>query len=375
MELISFDFDTRLAQEFLDCGHARNAADPNFILPLRPMLERQLQPDYPYYNIPGNAHRHFLMRDGGRAVGRVSAFVNCDLRDGDGTAVGTVGFYECVDDDAVAEALLTAATDWLRSCGLRRAWGPMNFDIWHSYRFITRGAEGAPFVSEPRNAPWYPAQFERAGFRAAHHWESVLFRGEERLQGLMEYTRPIYERLTARGFSFRDADTRAPEQDFRLLYRLLLPAFRDFPGYTSITEEDFVALLQRNRDALAPGLFSFFTRQEYGDVGFTAAFLDRASAVQALRGEWNTAAKLRYMLRRRASRRVIYLLGGVLPQHARAAAGCARASVYLTLQRAVAMGMDEVLVALMRRGNRVRGLFNVEDADEIREYALYEMTL
>lgn len=375
MEVISFDFDTRLAREFLDCGHARNAADPHFILPLRPMEERELRPDYPFYNVPGNAHRHFLVREEGRAIGRVSAFVNGDLRDADGTAVGAVGFYECVDDDAVSGVLLSAATDWLRSRGLRRAWGPMNFDIWHHYRFITRGAESTPFVSEPRNAPWYPAQFERAGFRAAHHWESVLFRGTDRLQALMDYTRPIYERFSTRGFTFRDADTRSPEQDFRTLYRLLTPAFHGFPGYTPISEEDFVAVLQRNRDALAPGLFSFFAHAEYGDVGFTAAFLDRARAVQALRGEWNAAAKLRYFLRRRASRRLIYLLGGVLPQYARPAAGCARAAVYYTLQRAVAKGMDEVIVALMRRGNRLRALFDVEEADEIREYALYEMTL
>jgi len=375
MELTGFDFDTRLAHEFLDCGHQRNARDPHFILPPHPMIARQLQPDYPFYAVPGNAHRHFIARDKGRAVGRITAFVNRNLRDGNGESVGTVGFYECIEDDLLAMRLIDAAVGWLRSRGLRRVWGPMNFDIWHSYRFITRGADGTPFVSEPRNAPWYPGQFERAGFTAVHRWESLLYRGELRLRALIDFTLPVHEGLTARGFSFRDIDTRRPEQDFRRLYHLLLPAFRDFPGCTSIAEEDFIALLRRNRDALAPGLVSFLTHPDHGEVGFTATFLDRTRAVQALRGELNAAAKLRYLLHRRDSGRVIYHLAGVLPQHARSAAGCARAMLHRTLQRVLAMGKDEVLIALMRCGNRVRGLFDAEEADELREYTLYEMRL
>ena len=375
MELISFDFDPRLTAEFLSCGEARNAADPGFIQSPRQMIEGQLRADYPFYSVSGNTHRHFLLRSAGRAIGRVTAFVNHELRDENGEAVGTVGFYECEDDSAASAALLDAAFTWLRSKGLRRAWGPMNFDIWHSYRFITRGAEGAPFVSEPRNAAWYPSQFERAGFQPLHRWESVLYRGEDTLRTIMHDMRPVYDRIMDRGCAFRPFDTRAAESEFRLLYRLLLPAFQVFPGVTPISEERFVALLERNRDALSPELFMFFSLPEFGDVGFSATFLDRARGVQALRGEWNLAAKLRYLMNRRASRRVIYLLGGVLPRHARACAGCARASVYHTLQRVLAMGKDEVMVALMRKGNRVRAVFDDALASEIREYTLYEVAL
>ena len=67
------------------------------------------------------------------------------------------------------------------------------------------------------------------------------------------------------------------------------------------------------------------------------------------------------------------MLCGVLPQYARTAVGCARASVHETLKHVLAMGKDEVLIALMRKGNNVRGMFKVDNTAEIREYALYEM--
>jgi hypothetical protein len=83
--------------------------------------------------------------------------VNAAIRDEDGTAVGLIGFFECVEDPVVATVLLDAARDWLREeHGLQRIWGPMNFDIWHSYRFMTRGFDQVPFYGEPDNKACYP---------------------------------------------------------------------------------------------------------------------------------------------------------------------------------------------------------------------------
>jgi len=91
---------------------------------VRRTVARQLSPDYPFYNRPGNDHRHFLAYEGTRVVGRASAMVNAAIRDEDGAAVGLVGFFECVKDPVVATVLLDAARDWLRDeHGLRRIWG------------------------------------------------------------------------------------------------------------------------------------------------------------------------------------------------------------------------------------------------------------
>ena len=374
MGLISFDFDRRLTEEFLLCGHERNLRDPRFILPMEDLVREQLHPGFGFYQDPGNYHRHFIARCNGSAVGRVTAFINRELHDQDETPIGTIGFYECSEDGSASADLIAAAADWLRSEGMRRIWGPMNFDIWHGYRFITKGVEGQPFCGEPRNAPWYPEQFEAAGFRPLHRWESVLFRGRDSITDTAQKLLPLHQRFEENGFRFRDADVQNPLRDFRLLYDLLVPAFSDFPGITPVAEEDFLATLMRNRDAIMPGLLQFLTDPEHGDVGFSATFIDRADAVKALRGSTSGAARLRYLLHRRKPRRAIYLLGGILPEHARRCAGFGRALVYLTLKRVLELGMDEVLAALMRKGNYARGLFRGAVPDETREYVLYELS-
>jgi hypothetical protein len=76
----------------------------------------------------------------------------------------------------VATVPLDAARDWLRDQhGLRRIWGPMNFDIWHSYRFMTRG-------------------FDQA---LQHGYEDIIFAlmaSENRVQGLFRRSGPTPQR-------------------------------------------------------------------------------------------------------------------------------------------------------------------------------------
>ena len=109
MELKPFDFDPALAAAFLRFGFEHYAGDRGWIPPNKAMLSAQLAPGFGFYRKAGNHHRHFLCTSGSKLLGRVSAFVNADLRDRDGTGVGAVGLFECVEDEAVGRELLDAA--------------------------------------------------------------------------------------------------------------------------------------------------------------------------------------------------------------------------------------------------------------------------
>lgn len=92
MPLTSFRFDPSLTREFIDFGYSLYRRDARWIPPFRRTIARQFSPDYFFYKKAGNDHKHFLAYHGRRVVGRVSAMVNAVLKDGDGTAVGLIGF-------------------------------------------------------------------------------------------------------------------------------------------------------------------------------------------------------------------------------------------------------------------------------------------
>ena len=130
MAITQYKFDLEKANSFLDfcCGLYRH--DANWIPPLRNRALAQFSPDFPFYRQAGNDHQHFLATAAGMNVGHVSAMVNARLKDQDGEPVGLVGFFECVEELSVATELLGHASHWLRTQhGVRRIWGPMQFDI------------------------------------------------------------------------------------------------------------------------------------------------------------------------------------------------------------------------------------------------------
>ena len=231
MTVRSFQFDSALTRKFIEFGYSLYRRDARRIPPFRRDIARQLSPDFFFYAKQGNDHRHFLAYRDGRVAGRVSAMVNAEIKDDDQTPVGLVGFYECVEDDAIAAALLDAARDWLRAeHRLRRVRGPMNFDFWHGYRFLTRGFDRAPFHGEPDNKPYYPEQFARYGFVPRRAWDSIEINGRETLEALIAPWKKRHEILIGRGYRFVPATQVNLKKEMRTLAELIFRSFGDFPG-------------------------------------------------------------------------------------------------------------------------------------------------
>ncbi|UCF89166.1 MAG: hypothetical protein JSV70_02660 [bacterium] len=187
MPVRGFTFEPEPMKQFVDFGYDIYRDDSSWIPPARNHVTRQLKADFPFYRKEGNSHRKFIATSGGRVLGRVAAMVNSEMKTGDGEQVGTVGFFECVNDRHVAAGLLDASLRWLTlEMGVSHVWGPMNFDIWHGYRFMTRGFDRDLFYGEPCNKPYYPDLFERSGFQPVYKWDSLEIEGRQRMEKMIK---------------------------------------------------------------------------------------------------------------------------------------------------------------------------------------------
>ena len=159
--------------------------------------------------------------------------VNSDLKDWDGTPVGIMGFFECIAEYAAAEELLAAATLWLQQEGRAvRIWGPMNFDIWHGYRFMTAGFDERPFYGEPYNKPYYPEYFQRYGFVVRKHWYSVELAGRRPLEEIIDFGIKRHQDLAEAGYRFESLHTADFPGELLKLHSVLAISYHDFLGYT-----------------------------------------------------------------------------------------------------------------------------------------------
>ena len=374
MAITSFDFEPSLREAFINLGYDLYRAGRRWIPPLRAELLRQLSPEFPFYSRPGNRCRHFLATAGGKTQGRVAAMVNSAIKDRDGTPVGTVGFFESVEDYEVTRDLLDAATTWLRrEGGVARIWGPMNFDIWHGYRFMTAGFGERPFYGEPGNKPYYPAYFRRYGFVDRQHWHTIEVTDRRPLEGLISLGLPRCRELATAGYRFEPLNMADFPGELLKLHQALTLSFHDFLGYTPISTQEFSALYAGLRYAADPRLLVFVYDTGGALAGFAGAFLELADAVRLLGGRDTLLGRLRFLLRRRRTDRITFYIIGVTPAESAKRSGLGRAMNAYVLRQILEAGYETVLFALLAEGSRSHGLLGQHLSLPQRQYTLFEL--
>jgi hypothetical protein len=103
---------------------------------------------------------YFLARRMGAVAGRITAHVAAK-----GGAAGWFGFYDVVDDPAVAAALIAQAATWLRDKGCTTMTGPASFTPDDDPGVLVEGFEIAGTTGRPWQPPWYAAHLEAVGLQ------------------------------------------------------------------------------------------------------------------------------------------------------------------------------------------------------------------
>lgn len=107
----------------------------------------------------------FVARRGRDIVGTVASAIDYNLKNVIPDPFVSVGFFECINDYAVAEALLNAVVDWARSKGQARVRGPYNPTQNDEQGFLIEGRDRPPIIMTGHNPPYYPEFMDRFGFK------------------------------------------------------------------------------------------------------------------------------------------------------------------------------------------------------------------
>jgi hypothetical protein len=106
----------------------------------------------------------YVARQGGRVVGTIAGIDNAAYNDYHGTRIGHFHFFDCIDDGDVSRALFTAAFDWMRGRGLKRAIGPFGFGFMGMGALVDGFEHRAVMTMMAYNHPWYGPAIEAEGF-------------------------------------------------------------------------------------------------------------------------------------------------------------------------------------------------------------------
>jgi GNAT superfamily N-acetyltransferase len=182
----------------------------------------------------------FLAKRDGKVVGRIAAVRDENLIEFTGEPTGVFGFFDVIDDYKVAEALLNAASDWLKKEGLHFMEGPYNFSVNHTCGVLIDGYQYAPKVMMTYNKPYYKDFLESYGLEKkmdllAYHLDSNKF--PERLQRAAKL---IEEKLEQRGITVRKMNLKHFIEDVKSTVHVYNQAWSKNLGYTPMSEKEFL---------------------------------------------------------------------------------------------------------------------------------------
>ena len=282
---------------------------------VRTLLSRTKNPFFQH----GEAE-YFLAEDAsGRTVGRIAAIRNDahGTHHPDETHVGFFGFFECVNDQAVADALFTAAAAWLRSRGFTVMRGPASFSTNDECGLLVDGFDTPPTIMNPHNPRYYADLVERAGFAKARDLLCYEGSGDAPPQRLVEGARKMAERARVR---LRPLDMKRFWAEVELVKALYNASWEDNWGFIPLNDAEIMHLAKALKPVVVPEL-AVFAEIDGKPIGFALSLPDFNVALKHNpSGGLFPFGLLRILWYRRKISRLRILILGVLKEYRRTGA-------------------------------------------------------
>jgi GNAT superfamily N-acetyltransferase len=210
--------------------------DPNWVPPL---IFNQLQFFTPGRN-PYLAHSKaqlFMAFRGSEPVGRISAHENNQHIRVHKDGAGFFGFFECIDDHTVGQALLDAASNWLRERGLKTMRGPLSFSVNDEAGLLIDAFDEPPLIRMAYNPPYYSGLIEGYGLQKIQDlYAYAMFESDD----LSESVRGIADAaLEDPKLAVRTINERDFKNEMDKIRKIYAEAWSENWGAVPLTDDEF----------------------------------------------------------------------------------------------------------------------------------------
>jgi GNAT superfamily N-acetyltransferase len=354
-------------KEFIQFPYSVYRGDANWVPPLEIAVKELLDREkHPFYR---NAQAEFyLARQNGRVVGRIGAIVDQAHNRFHEENAGFFGFFECVDDPAVAEALLSRARQWCFDRGAKFLRGPVSPSMNYECGLLVDGFETSPMVMMTYNPRYYPALMEKAGLRKSK--DLLAYISHAQRIDMKKIGRVADRVLATNGVKVRPINVKDFQNEVERVWEVYGKAWQRNWGFVPMSREEFFAMGKEMKQILKPELVLL---GEVGDrvVGFALALPDVNVALKPANGKLLPTGLLKILYYQRLIKSVRVLALGVVEEFR--PSGLA-AAFYATLVRnARKLGFGDCEMSWILEDNILMNRsLEVMGAKRYKTYRIYE---
>ncbi len=209
-----------------------------------------------------------------------------------------IGFFECIQDEDVSQAMFEHARQWATAHALDTLYGPFNLDYEDGYGVLVEGRDRPPVVLCGHTPPYYQGFFENYGFEPARGDNLAYEITQSMAQAELQRLSKLSERLRRRNWiTIRSADLAHWDDEVERVYVLLIKALAHLPDFIPWPRQGLQAALEQFRQIIDPELVLFADVQ--GEtVGWFPGLPNINEALihaNGLRYPWNYLGLLPYL--------------------------------------------------------------------------------
>ncbi len=305
----------REQKQFVNLAWTLYRDDVNWIPPLRRNQEELLGfRTHPFHEFA--TVRNWLAWRDGQPVGRISGIINPTHNQKYHEQRGFFGFFECIDDQQVADGLFDAVRLWLSEHGITDLRGPVNPSLNYEIGLLIEGFDSPPTFMMTYNQPYYAQLIEQYGFGKIQDvyafWGHVDMLSS--LDKKLEFV--IREAQSRFDVKLRYLDRSRFREEVQTFLDIYNASLEGTWGFTPLSDGEIEHMSTAMRHLIVPELT---TVAEVDGRPVAAAFgmLDYNPRIKQIDGRLFPFGFIRLLTRRRKIQRVRLISTNVLPEFQR----------------------------------------------------------
>jgi hypothetical protein len=281
MEIIKVD-SKKLLNQFIKFPFKLYKDDPYWVAPLimdqKNFFNEKKNPFFEH-----SEAQLFLLLKQGQIVGRISAHTNTMHNKTHKDKIGFFGFFECIDDQEIADKLFDTARDWLRNKGMDTMRGPANFSVNDECGLLVDPFDSSPMLLMTYNPEYYLKLYENYGLKKEMDLYAYHVEVKQPPERLSRLSRKIENRGNFVVRALSSKNRKKLRSDIEKIYRLYEEAWKDNWGYVPCSSREFDMIVDKLMPIIRPE-FVYLAEIDGKAVGMSVTLPDYNFILKKVRG-------------------------------------------------------------------------------------------
>jgi len=340
---------------------------PPLIMDMKNILSKQKNPFFHHSDA-----QLFLAEQDGQIVGRIAAIVNNNHNKTHNETTGFFGFFECIEAQDVADALLKTAADWVRGKGMTCLRGPMNFSTNDTCGLLCEGFDSSPVIMMTYNPKYYLNLVQGAGLAKIKELYAYTFSRDMPIpERFVKFAEKVLDdqSITIRPINMKDFDN-----EVKIVREIYNDAWQHNWGFVPMTEAEIEHMAKDLKPVLDPEIV-LVAHVNGEPAGFSLCLPDYNEILKHVNGRLFPFGLMKLLLNKRKIKGVRVIILGVRHKFQKKR-GLAPAFYYETYRRGTNRGyalgeFSWILEDNVLMNRAIEGL----GAKLYKKYAIYEREL